>query len=125
MTVPRPAVRHHKPTASDGANKENIDGKDSPTKRTGPRILQARLPSPVSPDPNQSVFTGPWFNRRGDEWLGIGAEPGQYRSKAAKDDKAFDPKYIGYPEEPHHFMNTKGDVMDAQTLRMVSKAHRL
>lgn len=125
VTVPRPAVRHHKPTASDGANKENIDGKDSPTKRTGPRILQARLPSPVSPDPNQSVFTGPWFNRRGDEWLGIGAEPGQYRSKAAKDDKAFDPKYIGYPEEPHHFMNTKGDVMDAQTLRMVSKAHRL
>jgi hypothetical protein len=112
VTVTRPPVH---PSGPNG----------SPTKRAGPRILQAHLPSPVSPDPNQHVFTGPWFNRRGDEWLGIGAEPGQYRSKNAREDKAFDPKYIGYPEEPHHFMNPKGNVMDAQTLRMVSKAPRL
>lgn len=98
---------------------------ESPKKKAGPRILQAHLPSPVSPDPKNHVFTGPWFNRRGDEWLGISPEPGQYRVKQVSEEKANDPKYIGYPEEPHHFMNPSGDVMDALTLKMVSKSPKL
>lgn len=70
------------------------------------------------------MFTGPWLNRRGDEWLGISSVPGEYRVKAAKEEKAFDPKFLNYPEEMHHFMNPMGDVMDAKTLGMVSKAVR-
>jgi hypothetical protein len=93
-------------------------------KRAGPRIIQAQLPSPITPDPKKHVFTGPWLNRRGDEWLGISSVPGEYRVKAAKEEKAFDPKFLNYPEEMHHFMNPMGDVMDAKTLGMVSKAVR-
>jgi hypothetical protein len=94
-------------------------------KKAGPRILQAHLPAPVPPDPKHHVFTGPWYNRRGDEWLGISPKEGEYRVRNATDDMAFSPKFLKYPEEAHHFMNPMGDVMNAKTLQMVSKAPRV
>ncbi|KIM33057.1 hypothetical protein M408DRAFT_326718 [Serendipita vermifera MAFF 305830] len=120
---PRPKLRTNASALTLPPLKTSMDGEKN--KRVGPRILQAHLPSPIAPDPKKHVFTGPWINRRGDEWLGISAVPGEYRVKAAKEEKAFDPKYIAYPEELHHFQNPMGDVMDAKTLAMVSKAARL
>ncbi|KAG8836299.1 hypothetical protein FRC17_007450 [Serendipita sp. 399] len=96
-----------------------------PRKRPGPRIIQPHLPHPIPPDPKQHVFTGPWYNRRGDEWLGISAVPGEYRMKAATEANAFDVKYINHPEGEHLFMNNMGDVINAKTLAMVSKAARV
>ena len=110
------------------ARSKTIDGIPPMTnaqKKAGPRILQAQLPPPVAPDPKNHVFIGPWHDRKGREWLGLGATPGEYKFKEPKPGQEYDPKYINYPEEPDLFQNSRGDVMNAKTLKMVSKAARL
>ncbi|CAG7847866.1 SubName: Full=Uncharacterized protein {ECO:0000313/EMBL:CCA77842.1} [Serendipita indica DSM 11827] len=97
----------------------------APQKKAGPRILQAQLPAPVAPDPKNHVFIGPWHDRKGREWLGLSATPGEYKVKEPKPGQEYDPKYINYPDEPDLFMNERGDVMNAKTLKMVAKAARL
>ncbi|KAG8753119.1 hypothetical protein FRC14_006410 [Serendipita sp. 396] len=131
VKAPQQQQQHHSNTGR-GRSKSFDAGKSlttvitgEPRKRPGPRIIQPNLPQPVAPDPKHHVFTGPWFNRRGDEWLGISAVPGEYRMKVASEANAFDPKYINHPEEKDLFMNNMGDIINAKTLAMISKAARL
>lgn len=67
------------------------------------------------------IFTGPWYNRRGDMWIGVGPGPGEFRVSNSGD-MMFHPNFQNYPSEHGHFMNADGDVMDAVSLRMIYRA---
>lgn len=100
-----------------------LPSRAAPT-RSPTRILQPPRPSAAAPpDPKNHVFTGPWFNSRGDEWLGLGSTAGEYRVRHGTANPS-NPRFMGYPETPDHFMNAQGDIMDAKTLQMVYKAPR-
>ena len=67
------------------------------------------------------IFTGPWYNRRGDMWIGVGATPGEFRVLNTNE-MTFHPNFQDYPSEHGHFMNADGDVINAVELRMIRRA---
>jgi hypothetical protein len=67
------------------------------------------------------IFTGPWYNRRGDMWIGVGPGPGEFRALNTNE-MTFHPNFQNYPSEHGQFMNADGDVMDAIQLRMIRRA---
>jgi hypothetical protein len=93
--------------------------------RAGTRILvpaAGRDPAVAGAIPQRKrVFTGPWYNRRGDMWVGVGSTPGDFRVVNSPE-MTFHPNFQNFPSEHGHFMNADGDIMDAVSLRMIYRA---
>lgn len=93
-----------------------------PRRAGSTRIFVPPVAAPATPARERKrIFTGPWYNRRGDMWIGVGPSPGEFRVSNTGD-MVFHHNFQNYPSEHGHFMNADGDVMDAVTLRMVSRA---
>lgn len=90
---------------------------------TGTRLFvpQAATAAVVPMPQRKRIFTGPWYNRRGDMWIGVGPGPNEFRAMNTNE-MTFHPNFQNYPSEHGHFMNAEGDVMDAVQLRMIRRA---
>ena len=84
-------------------------------------VPPAVVPAAAPARDRKRIFTGPWYNRRGDMWIGVGPGPGEFRVTNSGD-MMFHPNFQNYPSEHGHFMNADGDVMNAASLQMVHRA---
>jgi hypothetical protein len=89
---------------------------------SGTRLFVPPAAAAAAPVPQRKrIFTGPWYNRRGDMWIGVGPGPGDFRTRNA-DEMTFHPNFQHFPSEYGHFMNADGDVMDAVALQMIRRS---